>query len=212
MQNIGVRQLLESLLNELERHSAPVLRYLKDGISKEKIEAAFKEKNIQLQLPEEALELYNWKNGVPAFIEEDEPIIGELELFTLGVYTSFELSLDTYISHILKSDFFTPSMFPLFESGGGELFLLECNPISPEYKKILMFTLHDPVFVEPVESKYDSLESLLLTVLECYQKGIYFFSEFGGKRVFDIQRLSEVEVATKHNPKSYYWAALQNQH
>jgi len=213
MQNSGTHKLLESLLNELERHNAPVLRYLKDGVSKEKIEAAFEENNIPLKLPEEVLELYKWKNGVSAFIEDDEPIIGELELFTQGVYTSFQLSFDTYISHILKSDFFTPSMFPLFESGSGELFLVECNPGSPEYKKILMFTLHDPILAGgEVKSKYDSMESLLLTVLECYQKGIYFFSEFEGKRVFDIERMSEVEVATKHNPTSDYWAALQNQH
>ena len=60
----------------------------------------------------------------------------------------------------------------------------------------------DPEFFPSVAKKYDSIESMLRTVAECYKSRAYFTDI---ERVLTSESRLEAEIAARLNPTSDYW-------
>lgn len=62
-------------------------------------------------------DLYEWKNGI---VDEELEMqtIGELMLFSLGIFPSLSSAVESYSSHRSEIAYWNEGLFPLFESGG----------------------------------------------------------------------------------------------
>ena len=192
-------QNLEKLLNQFEsllkEINAPILSLLQPGI--EKFEGDF----IVQKLPNEVKALYKWRNGTT--IREGLEL-GKLWLFNFGIFLPFNISLETYkeaANNVIQWDEYK---FPLFVSGGGEFYLVDCNPSSREYGMILYHSIGDIDFDITI-TKYDSVEAFIKTIHKCYEEKAYNFSDNGAIH-FDSKL--EHQISVKFNPKSRYWTEL----
>ena len=92
-------------------------------------------------------------------------------------------------------------MFILFESGGGEMFLIDCDERSTTYRHIFIHTLFD-VDYGVLTGCYDSLESMLETILQCYKEGVFYYNE---SELFFSNFSKEIQISREYNPKSEKW-------
>ena len=193
-----MKQLLSKLESLLNRAGYRTNYFLSEGLDEDKIrlDASF--------LPEEAVQLFCWRNGMRT--ESRLETLGRSWFFSFGYLLSFEECNDLFKtkSYLGYSSKFTPTMFPLFASGGGELYFVECDPKLLSFRQIFYFTLAE-VEVDELVSKYDSLTHFIDMVNECYETGTYFFDE---ERNFCCKYEEEIEIGLKINTRSEYWKAL----
>jgi len=198
--------LLDELFKELEKTDSPVASLLQSGLSEVQIEEGLRAKGITLLLPKDVFDLYAWKNGLKHEII-DAKSIGAIRLFGLGIFPSFDDAIESYYYYAIKNKYWDCNLFPLFESGGGDFYLIDCSQDSPTYKMILFFSLVDPIVSNGVKTKFDSLLALIQSMLECYQKKIYWYNNSGGG-FLEMNYELQLEVFIKNNPRSDYWKAV----
>ncbi len=189
---------LSTLLNKLEAYwlesKAPILNKLNPGFPEIKVPIP----NFTGILPEQVRELYHWKNGVKPVAGDT---IGHLTFFRLGIFPSFEQARQIQRQKAGSENGWNPSKLVLFESGGGDYFLIEGNNNSASYAQIFFHSIISPEFNREI-AIYDSLYSLFLTMYECFVNEIYSYSN--GQ--FDSgDTMEEIKMAASLNPKSDYW-------
>jgi SMI1 / KNR4 family (SUKH-1) len=169
-----IAELCDQLLHELIIVKSPIVSSLQPGNSKEITENLLKEANINLVIPDEVYSLYGWRNGIT---EDDASSkdFGEISLFTLGIFTPLNFSIDSYKESAIVKGYWAESLIPLFESGGGDYFLIDTHEKSITYKMILFYSPSNPYIHQPT-SIFDSLDSLLTNIIECYREKAYYFS------------------------------------
>lgn len=199
-----VVELCEQLLLELEKSKSPVLPYLQPGISKKEIDNSLQLAGIDISFPKEVYSLYGWKNGINDEDSESRPI-GELRLFTLGIFVSLNLATVNYLGRAIRKSYWSKGLFPLFESGGGDYYLIDTNKRSRKHGMILFYSPSNPFFQGAV-SIFDSLDSCLTSIIECYRAKAYYFDP--DSSYFDIEGELETAIWRKHNPKSEYYRIL----
>lgn len=189
---------LESTLKKLEEYlikiDAPILNKLNPGVTKIKKEL----NNPKVKLPTDVEVLYKWKNGIKA---NSKDTIGNLSLFLMGIFISYEKAKSINTEMWNKEYGWGSDMFPLFESGGGEYFLIDCNPESLSYRMIFLHSI-DAVEFDTVISQFDNLNCLFQTVHECFVESACFYDmnselDFNYEEVFRISK--------KINVRSKYW-------
>jgi len=153
-------------------------------------------------IPKNIQELYQWKNGT---ITDDAPL-GQCWLFPLGSLMSAEKSFRYYQNFVNSDEYWIDGMFPVFESLGGDFYLIDINATSPT-KGFVFFYSRSAVDFETIISKYDSLETLLRTIVECFKSGVYFYNQLSGYLEFQFQLEREINI--KNNPKSAYWTLFK---
>jgi len=186
-----VLQKLESVLSNI---NAPILDILQPGIDRNLIDNLISELDLSFKM--EVYELYAWRNGT---MDTKRKIIGAMTLFTNGIFYSLEQSIDVYKYNALENAHWNRNYFPLFSSGGGDYLLMDLGKGKFEgaiflYSPALLYS-STPLTI------YDSLEMLLLSVLECYQQKAYDFID--GILETDIDM--EFSICKKNNPHSKYW-------
>lgn len=193
--------LLDDIFKCLEQVKAPLTNLMNPGIDKDYIDAMLV--NALLHFPEDLYTLYAWHNGVN---DHEEHLIGNITLFTLGIFIPFERSCEIYRLRAGEDEYWPQSRFPVFESGGGELYLIECNPVNENYGMIYYHDISSYLF-DTVIGKFDSLKTLLEAINECYNKGLYAFDK---ERMFTITNPRNANVFfRKHNPRcKQYWDLL----
>ena len=196
-------ELCQQLVDELERSKSPILSYLQPGISRSQVDSKLKLADIDIPFPDEVYALYGWKDGVKDEYA-DTKALGELELFKLGIFTSLNLAIESYAGAI-QYNFWSEELFPLFGSGGGDYYLIDTNKSSPTYQMILFYSPSNPYF-EGTISIFDSLDSCLISIIECYGTKAYFFNtDLLG---FEIEGKLEMAIWRRNNPKSEYYNTL----
>lgn len=180
---------LENYLNEIE---APILNYLQEGTE------LFVEDSVLEQLPIEVKLLYRWRNGTK--LTEDTSL-GKLWLFNFGVFLPIEQALTYYKEGINNLTKWDEGMFPLFASGGGEFYLIDCNKSSVNYGMIFHHSIGNIDF-DIIITMYDSLNTFVNTIYQCYKEKAYYFSNIGGIE-FDVEK--EKLISSALNPNSEYW-------
>jgi hypothetical protein len=193
-------ELYEQLLLELERAKSPVLSYLQPGISKKDVDNILKLEGIDISLPDEVYDLYGWKNGI--YDEEaNTRSLGQLTLFTLGIFVSFNIAAVDYRERAVQYNYWPRGLFPLFGSGGGDYYLIDTNKQSVNFRMILFYSPSNPSFQGTV-SAFDSLDSCLRSIIECYREKVYYIEP--GSPYFESGD-GEWAIRRKHNPRSEYY-------
>jgi hypothetical protein len=201
-----LEELFEQLQKELQIAHSPLLSYLQDGIPKQKIDDLLRNNNVELNIPDEVYSLYQWRNG----LDEDKvksKTMGEVELFRLAIFTSLYTSIQSYQGPDLQQFSPSKSLFPLFESSGGEYYFIDTDVTSSTYKMIIFFSFSNPYILKGA-SIFDSLETCLVTISECYRRKAYYYTS--GYSELEINPEFEMSIWEKNNPNSEYYKIMKN--
>jgi hypothetical protein len=190
-------QILSEVELELSQRRAPILARLAKG----KAETELKEIFTNIIVPRELFSLYKWKGGTVT----ENVAIGECWLFKMGALISPEKALKLYERRVNKDEYWTEGMFPIFESLGGDYYLLDINESSPTCG-MLFFYSRSAVDFETIISKYDSLQTLFATILECFRREAYYYDN-DNTLGFDAKLERNINMA--FNRKSAYWVLFR---
>lgn len=179
---------LRNLEEELRRIDAPVQKYFNAGLSEAEIRNLFRQ--IGLTPSEELIQIYTWRNG----LRYKELPSGKLSFGLNGVFFPLQDSIDMYRSFV--ADQF-PLFFPLFWD---DTFLINLNVGSKDYQMIFIYS--PSLLITEPQSCYDSLETMIHTLVTCFQKGIFSYDAEG---FFKEQHRLTAAVSRSINPLSIYW-------
>jgi hypothetical protein len=199
MNEIPLEQLLESLTEFWRTNNFPLLSKLAPGIDSNKIEP----RNFTGVTPEDLKVLYKWRNGLkPEFATE---LIGRVTMFSGGVPMNIGKVWRAQDIRGGKEVGWGMSYLAIFESGGGDFFLVDCDPNSPEFGQIIYYSPGSVDFDLTI-GYYDSLITLFQTTYECYKRGIYTIDD---QMFLRVDFAEEAKVAYDLNPKSRYWGLFK---
>ena len=88
--------------------------------------------------------------------------------------------------------------FPVFASGGGDFYALDCETTSPSSCGVIGFMLGQSDHL----IEYESLSTMLATILECYEKEAFFVDHRGYLEMNDD---AHAQIARAHNPRVPLW-------
>jgi hypothetical protein len=191
------KNILTALELFLRDINAPILDKLGPGIDKTDIELFAKKSNLFFD--EEIYELYEWRNGIA---NPNENIIGEMTLFTNGIFYCLEEAIRTYKSYALDLGSWDQRFFPLFSSGGGDFLLVNLGERNSD-KHVFLYS-PPLLYSSELISIYDSLEKLFISVFECYKREAYYFED----NVLEKNINLEFEICIKNNPNAAYWKQM----
>ena len=194
MENSGIKQLLVELESELDRTHAPILHRLNQGRTENELRDIFG----GMQILDDVYALYMWKDGT----DTTNAALGKCWLFKMGALIPAQKAVQYYKKFVNRDEYWIDGMFPLFESLGGDFYLIDINSTSPTYG-FIFFYYPGAVDFEVIISKYDSLETLVRTILECFRRGAYFYD----KNALTLEFTPELEreITKNNNPRSAYW-------
>jgi hypothetical protein len=198
-------ELCDQLLLELEESKSSILSYLQPGISKIEVDSSLKLANIGVFFPDEVYSLYGWKNGINE--DTETKTLGELWLFKLGIFCSLDLAISNYLEWTIGAGRGSKTLFPLFESGGGDYYFIETNKHSVSYGMILYYSPSNPDLPGPT-SIFDSLDSCLGSIVECYRQKAYYYNPDSSD--LEIVWALERAIWKKLNPNSEYYKILDS--
>jgi len=187
-------QILTGFEAYLKKINAPILKKLNPGIKvKEQLDLIG-----NLSLPPEVNTLYSWKNGTNILPEDS---FGILWLFDFGAFLPLSEAVKLYSDGVNNVEKWDKSKFPLFVSGGGEFYLLECDPDNKNFGMIYFHSVGD-IEIDVIVTKYDSIQAFFASTLKCYEQGAYTFSD-EGELVFNFGL--ECKICSKLNPNADFW-------
>ncbi|MBN9385090.1 MAG: hypothetical protein J0H74_30320 [Chitinophagaceae bacterium] len=193
------QQRFDNLLKEfslvLQSQDAPILKRLNDGIPPEQVKTTFEHR----WFPEEVFQLYNWHDGTDL---EEDAVIGELWMFKAGAFMSSSRAMQCYKRRAGEDDYWDAYKFPLFESRGGEYYLIDNKKNSTTAGMIFWHSI-GAVDFDTIISKYDSLGTLFETILRCFQQGAYSYNKT--TRILEFDFDLERRITRELNPGSAYW-------
>ena len=147
--------------------------------------------------------IYKWKNGLDIFTSEKLP-----KEFTIGYCGNF-ISLDNAelrFQQINKKRienpddvFWDESKVIIMDNLIGEYLLFENNKGSEDYGALFQFSPSGSNACLPV-MKYDNIESMLESIIACFENGAIWFDKKSGYLVIDFDK--ESEICSRINPLS----------
>jgi len=192
-----LQHILESLEDYWRKIDFPLLSRLGAGVH----ENSFTPVNFDGVLPDELKVLYKWKNGIKPEFARDP--IGRQTLFNGGI--PMALASVWQVQGLLGGDDdqgWSRSKIPIFESGGGEYYLLDCDASTAEFGRIIFYN-PGSVDYELTIGIYDSLVTLFQSVLKAYEDDLFRVGDHGYLEVSDYNKLSRLKK--EFNPQSDYW-------
>jgi hypothetical protein len=108
-------------LNEVLNEKRPdYLNILAPGINAEDIKAIIKQQGLNIDLPEQAIAWFGWKNGIDdeAFRSSNRNLDENLEAFLAPL--SLLQSIQCYLQET-EIGFYSKLLFPLLTNGGGNI-------------------------------------------------------------------------------------------
>jgi SMI1 / KNR4 family (SUKH-1) len=190
---------LDKLLIQLEQYwiqnNTPIIKKFQPGI----VFDVSRLEKFTGQLPLQVDELYKWKNGL---YENERDLIGNVRIFHMGFPLRFDEILVVQSHNSGEELGWDGTMLPLFESGGGEYFLIDCNLLSESYGRIFYHSI-GAIDFDLMISIYDSLFDLFLSILECNKQGIYKYE--GENAILEVNWGKLFEINKSLNPKSDFW-------
>ena len=203
-----MRELIKELESVLVESRNPILKYMdNDKIYKTKEQIIERFQNNKLECYPELMELYLWNTGCgPEYIFDYSEITGEdffMRLSTFGNYISYTQSADMFCQNKVTNDLFSNvGMVPFILNGYYDYpILLNMNKQSDTYKSLFLLCPEATKSEEPV-MMYDSLESWMKTLIQCYKQKIYHIDEKGAL-ITNVD--AEYLLSKNMNPRSPYW-------
>lgn len=201
-----MKELIRDLETILIQSGNPILACMdqeENDKSENKILKLFREINIKC-CPE-LLELYRWKSGCDKkMLFEIENIEKSRKLCSFGNLSTISISTSMYKEYQVCNQywFIDECLFPLvFDGIYEDPVLINLNEKSKDYKAIYYYSPAVVLSEDPMKV-YDSIESWIETIIQCYKKHIYRIDK-EGYLINDVK--AEVELTRKLNPDSEYW-------
>jgi hypothetical protein len=195
MNSENFTNLLDKLAILWHQQQVPIIDQFNPGVDISPAQIG----NFSGELPNEVFKLYEWRNGQN--IGSASTLLGELWFFNSGIFLPFE-TLIMVQNQMGNNEYgWNSTMLPLFESGGGDYYLIECDKFSHLYGMI-SFYCPSAVDFDKIITMYDSLETFFSGIYESFEKGVYRYDEMGVLQS-DQAQLSDIEK--RLNPKSDYW-------
>jgi hypothetical protein len=190
---------LQKVLNKFEltiKDKEPIiLSYLNNGLSKDEIYD--KLRFLNREIPEDLICLYQWRNGLNSKLTRNGLIMLD------GYFMDLDLSIKVYNAD--KEHYWNNHFFPIF-SGGDQLLLLGIDKNHPSFNKIYFFDLSPSAFIrfdKYLISYYDTLESLFISVVNCFEKGAYSLDK--ETETLKIEWELMWSINKECNPSSEHW-------
>lgn len=204
-----MKELIKDLENCLIESKNPILNNMdheNDRKSEENILEAFK--TVGLKCCQELMDLYLWKTGCTKELifdlSEDENEWNHFLLCSYGNYASYEVSRDIMFQNksynaVYAGDHY---MYPFMYCGVYEdPILIDLNPCRKTYKAMFYYSPEVTLSENPIMI-YDSIESWLKTIIQCYKQRIYHIDRNG---FLQYDRDREPKLSREMNPKSVFW-------
>ncbi|RYU89216.1 SMI1/KNR4 family protein [Mucilaginibacter terrigena] len=189
-----INTAIEIFFDTVKRFNKKLYNNLDSGLSE--IEIKNFESTVNFKFPPEVFSLYRLKNG---FKIESKLNLHQSLLFDNGLFLSVEQATSEY-NALYKNIPELKFKLPLFDSGGGDFLLLDCDPNSPNYRKILIWS--PPLEIVEPEVIYRSLADLCLTNTRCLTTDVYRYDDNGDLQ-FDFQKLKAAAILA--NGRLEYW-------
>lgn len=189
---------IAKLFQYLKSIDHPSLSNMKEGLGDDVINGF--EKQFKVNLPEYLKAAYRVYNGA----DMDDKTIGELYLFPNGIFLPLEEALEIYDYN--KTDKYWPeTYFPIFTSGGGDYLVVQLEA-GQDQNRIYLYSPSNVDF-EIITSFYDNPDSMIDSIIRCYEKGVYFIKD--GMTDWSLTPSDEARVCKDLNPRSEYWKIFQ---
>ena len=137
-------------------------------------------------------------------LSEDENEWNHFLLCSYGNYASYEVSRDIMFQNksynaVYAGDHY---MYPFMYCGVYEdPILIDLNPCRETYKAMFYYSPEVTLSENPIMI-YDSIESWIKTIIQCYKQRIYHIDRNG---FLQYDRDREPKLSREINPKSVFW-------
>lgn len=192
---MSVSEVLDEINSYLVKSNAYVLAFFLPGLSRNDIRVQTEESKIIL--PQDAYALYEWRNGIDNIYDHN---FNHQPFFSFGIFYSLSSAIELYKSHAVVNKYWADCYFPLFTNGGGDFILLNIDRQSEEFGRLYLYSPAINLSIEPV-SLYDSIKTMVDTILLCYKKHACFFEN----RELMVDNDLETEISRHQNPQSLFW-------
>ena len=157
----------------LKKYNAPVLEYLNPGLSKKEVDSFLQLNNISPVQP--LTDLYEWHNGIKTvygFLGSQTEFLPSLSFFNMNeMYRMKEFFMKSTDANFKNKN----EYIPILGSGEDDMLLLQLSTGQ------LYF--YAPIIQIYGELEFNSLESMLDCIIECFEKGVYSTNPVAGLTV-----------------------------
>lgn len=186
--------LLEKLL--IERGN-PVIKEMEESRDYEELVEMIS--NYKFSFLKDFVDFYLWKRGHKSSFFKEESF--EYELTSFGNFFDIEPLLSLFMmERISKTLPYDNKYLAFFFNSCGDRVVIDLKEKSKTFGKLFVFAPSITLSSKPMQI-FDSIECMVDTLIECYQKGAYKIDN--GKLVIDFDL--ESEIAQKNNPDSKFW-------
>lgn len=202
-----MNDLIKKLERQLIQAHNPILNEMDWDFNwkdKQSIESAFR--LLALECCPELLDLYLWKTGCAheLLLDLSEGEENQIKLSSMGNYAAYSLSRDIMTQNkIMQASYADDDrMYPfIFDGVYEDPILIDLDSSRETYKALFYYSPQVLLSDAPIMI-YDSIESWLKTIIQCYEQNIYSVDEKG---IFQSKTNLEVQLSRSMNPKSDYW-------
>lgn len=202
-----MNDLIKKLERQLIQTHNPILNEMDWDFNwkdKQSIESAFR--LLELECCPELLDLYLWKTGCAheLLLDLSEGEENQIKLSSMGNYAAYSLSRDIMTQNkIMQASYADDDrMYPfIFDGVYEDPILIDLDSSRETYKALFYYSPQVLLSDAPIMI-YDSIESWLKTIIQCYEQNIYSVDEKG---IFQSKTNLEVQLSRNMNPKSDYW-------
>lgn len=202
-----MNDLIKKLERQLIQAHNPILNEMDWDFNwkdKQSIESAFR--LLALECCPELLDLYLWKTGCAheLLLDLSEGEENQIKLSSMGNYAAYSLSRDIMTQNkIMQASYADDDrMYPfIFDGVYEDPILIDLDSSRETYKALFYYSPQVLLSDAPIMI-YDSIESWIKTIIQCYEQNIYSVDEKG---IFQSKTNLEVQLSRSMNPKSDYW-------
>jgi len=192
--------LLKELEQCLTKVNSPILKHLDSGTPFDPNHFANMLDLLQLEVSEDLNTLYMWKPGVKK--ELINAVDFNIRLFEQGSHIEYTEALQEYqvlvLAELFENRYLPFIMMPGL--GSEDPTLIDLSKSSKTFGQIFFFS--SAMLVTKPTSIYDSLNSMIETILTCHREGVYIFSE-EGFLLTDSKK--EAKISSRINKRSVFW-------
>lgn len=183
----------EKLLSYLREKNVFVIDLLQTGLSDEAIEKLFA--THKLNLYDNVREIYKTVDGTL----ENDAALGLQYLFPGSIMLPLEKAFALYEEECIEYNSWEKGFVPIFWNGNRDYLLVDClNKSEGVY-----FYSPDEFRFEGLARKYDTLELLFATVLQCFEVKAYGLGRTLEEITYDGDLV--IKISKEMNPNSSYW-------
>lgn len=192
---VNNKELLLALEQTLTKYHPVLVNRLNNGISTADINQRISPYNIDFT--QDVYDIFSWKNGIQQKGTESPD---QLLLFPNGTPLSLDVALGNFENSAVKNSLYESNYFPLFTGDKENTLLIDLDENSPSYQ---MISLYSPSLMGQSEPMtiYDSLTTLLGTVITCYDQKAFWINQ----DKLEVDNDTHYTIASNLNVNSDYW-------